>query len=264
MSLTRIHAPDAPTALAEIAHRFGPDALIVSTTHRDGGVDVIVALNADDAPSPRRASPPTTLPELPELPARLLLLGPPGAGVTHLAARLAAHHLRHGDRRAPCLIAPRADMLSPPSPLPALARLLGQDVAQPVGAGHLPEPDPTHAQIIDLSGLGNAARDAAMALGRAADSQCWLVLPTGLHVQAQDALMAPYDGLACALVLTRADLCPPTLEDRALPRRFGLPIAMLATGTSLLDTLCVPDTPFATPTTPDRKDIQHAAARLSR
>ena len=134
----------------------------------------------------------------------------------------------------------------------------------PVGAQDLPAPDAAPVQIIDLSGLGQGARDAALSLTRGADTLCWLALPTGLHVQAQDALMAPLDGLGHALVLTRADLCPPTLEDRALPRRFGLPIAVVSAGTGLMDALGLPDTPFATPPHPDRKDNQHVAARLSR
>ncbi len=267
MTVIRIRAADAASALNEVARRFGPDALILSTTQQAGFVEVTLAEGGEMPANAPPAAQPSKPQRLPDLPPRLVLLGPPGAGVTRLAARLAALHLRR-QPDTPCqLFAPRPDMLAPPSALAAQARLLGLEVAMPLW------PDPragqglplgTVPQIIDLSGLGPLGRDCAGPLLQQAGAECWLVLPTGLHVQAQDRIVPPFKPIAQALVLTRADICPLTLEDRALPQRFGLPIALLSQGGGLLDALCTPPQ-AASPDlarAPEQKEVKHVAARL--
>ncbi len=270
MSVIRIRAADAASALNEVARQFGADALILSTSQKQGFVEVsVAAAGRGDRAAP--GAPDATLlrapAALPELPPRLVLLGPPGAGVTMLAARLAALALRRRSSGAAQLIAPRPDVLAPSSPLNAHARLLGLDVVSPLWPGPqetaLAVPAAGQAQIIDLSGLGSRAEAAARGLLAVPGAACWLVLPTGLHLQAQDRIMPRLQPLADAIVLSRTDICPPTLEDRALPQRFGLPIAMLSGGSGLMDALRVPDERFAEPTTRGKKDVMHVAARLS-
>ncbi len=267
MSVIHIRAADAASALDEVARRFGADALIVSTSQKQGFVEVSVARdNAGPSVAPRTRIPESSA-AMPDLPTRLVLLGPPGAGVTTLAARLAALHLRRKPLVAPHLVAPRPEILAPPSPLPALARLLGLEVAAPLWPDArrviLRTPDPGQVQIVDLSGMGARGLEAARGLLTLPGAVCWLALPTGLHLQMQERLAPRFLPLAHAIVLTRADLCPPTLEDRALPQRFGLPIALLSQGTGLPDALHAPETRYAQPIPLKHKDALHAAAHLS-
>lgn len=269
MSLIQIRAPNAASALTEAAKRFGDEALIISTVQKNGFVEVTVAqtgaqIGAQSSALPRQA------PEaLPALPSCLALIGPPGAGVSMLAARLAAQHLR-GAQPAPVqLVAPRPDCLAPLSPLVAHARLLGLDPLTPIWPDASPAlPDPlAHPgrRIIDLSGLGANGIAACVALGRVIpDLVVWLVLPTGLHVQAQDAIMPKLRPHVHALALTRTDLCPLTLEDRSLPQRFGLPIAVVCAGTGLMDSLQAPTSPTVTTIIHQNKDVPHVAAHISR
>lgn len=268
MAIIRIRAADSASALNEVARRFGADALILSTMQTKGGVEVAVAHgDDDDGVSVQIMSVPKPA-SLPELPPRLLLIGPPGAGVTTLAARLAAQHLRRFPSCPPVLVAPRLDILAPASPLVAHARLLGLDVISPrvsdLNDWSLPAPNSTQPQIIDLSGAGATGQPLLAPLLAAQGAICWLVLPTGLHVQAQDRIVPPLCPSAQAIALTRTDICPLTLEDRALPQRFGLPIALLSQGGGLLDALRAPDGSIAQPIPLDKKDVSHVAARLSR
>jgi hypothetical protein len=269
MPVIRIRAADTASALKEVARRFGPDALILSTTQQAGFVEITLP-DGDEIPNTPHQSVPHQKPQrLPDLPSRLVLFGPPGAGVSMLAARLAALHLRRAPEALCQLVAPRPDLLAPASALAAHARLMGLDVVMPLW----PEPstldgleEASGLQIIDLSGLGPRGREYAGLLSQQPGAECWLVLPTGLHLQAQDRIIPHLQTVAHALVLTRADICPLTLEDRALPQRFGLPIAMISQGSGLLETLSAP-TPasVSAPTlasAPDEKEVKHVAARL--
>lgn len=266
MSWVRIYADDAAQALAEVARRFGEDALIVSTARKNSGVEVIVAHTGDPAEESGLASPPRSAAL--SLPSRLVLIGPPGAGVSLLAARLAAEQMRVDTSRSIQVIAPRTDPLAPISPLVAHARLIGLEARTPnwsVGQeGRMADPQGRMSQIVDMSGLGKGGISQVGRLLRTSGAVCWLVLPTGLHLQAQEAILPGYRQICSALALTRADLCPLTLEDRALPQRFGLPIALVAQGTGLLDA-CQAQTLAQTMAAPyEQKDIPHVAARLSR
>lgn len=267
MAIIRIRAADSASALNEVARRFGADALILSTAQTQDGVEVAVAESTPDSATVPMA---TARKEaaLPDLPPRLVLIGPPGAGVSLLAARLAARHLRRLPSRPPLLVAPRLDIVAPASPLLAHARLLVLDVLTPVLPNvhewTLPKPDRAKPQIIDMSGLGAAGPAQLAPLLAAKGAVCWLVLPTGLHVLAQDRVVPPLRPHAQAIALTRQDICPLTLEDRALPQRFGLPIAVVGQGTGLLDALRVPEGAISQPVPMENKDISHVAARLSR
>jgi hypothetical protein len=312
MATLTIRASDSAAALEEAMRLLGPDALILSTRTHNGMVELVAGQSDDTAPAgpaatdgPRaraanatgvggatgattkdgpaafgghlrralvrdRIAAPAVLP--PHLPGRIVLAGPPGAGRSMLAARLAAEALRTPGAARPVLVAPRPDMLCPPGPVSGWARLLGLAPHRPVWAQGAPAaiapPDPGETQIIDLSALPPLAPDALASLAALPDARLWLVLPTGLHPDYQDMLCAPLAGIADLVVLTRADLCAPTADDIALPARHGLPIGLLARGTGLLDALAPP--PAATPVEfaasfPERqpKDHSDAAACLS-
>lgn len=247
---------------------LGPEALILSTRQHRGQVE-IEAVSGDTAladlappapekpdPAPqfaarllreltRRRRPDAVLP--PNLPGRVVLVGPPGAGRSMLAARLAAEALRVPGARRPTLITPRPDLLCPPGALAGWARLLGLVPHRPVWAngiaGPLPAPATDQTQILDLSDLPPQDPDALAPLAAHPDAAIWLVLPTGLHPAYQDRLCRDWADKAALIALTRADLCPPTADDLGLNLRFGLPVALIAQGTGLLDTLSLPPGP---------------------
>ncbi|MCC5964956.1 MAG: hypothetical protein JJU24_02355 [Natronohydrobacter sp.] len=267
MSLIRIRAADTAKALAEVERRFGEDAMIVSTSRDNGEVEIVITQSAELAQAPLSTEMSQPDAHALPLPSRLVLIGPPGAGVSMLAARLAAYWMRHEPSVNVQLIAPRPDPLAPVSPLVAHARLLGLSIETPNWTtgqpGQIADTNGHRPQIVDLSGLGQDGPFHVAPLLGGASTACWLVLPTGLHRQAQDTILAVYRPLCSALALTRADLCPLTLEDRALPYRFGLPIALVAQGVGLLDACRMQN-----PTRPmsaqyKQKDNPHVAARLS-
>lgn len=286
MPTLTIRAEDATHALNEAMRRLGPDALVLTTRQIDGRVEVtasapdpeVASVTATAAPVPARApaaagfsaqllrrlaAVPTVRGVLPpNLPVRVVLAGPPGGGRSLLAARLAVAALRAEGAALPRLIAPRPDRLAPPGRLDAWARLMGLVPDRPVwhgATGPLPPPHPDECQIVDLSDLPDLPPGAEMPLMSLPGAALWLVLPAGLHPVQHDRLFERYFGLVSCVVITRTDLCPPTPDDLALPSRFGLPVALHAQGTGLVDALLpvAPAEPF--PATPEPAD---AAARL--
>ena len=268
MTTVTIRAADSAEALEEVMRRLGPDALILSTRQNRGMVE-IVAGSAEFRMTPATAdsgprlvpSPAATMParfqtELtramarpddaaailpPHLSGRVILVGPPGAGRSLLAARLAAAALRDTKSPRPVLVAPRPDLLTGPGPLAGWARLLGLTLHRPVWAHGLPArlsvPDPATLEILDLSDMPAPAPDTLGPLAKLSDSQVWLVLPTALHPSLHARVCPPWAGIARLIALTRADLCPPTPEDHALHQSTGIAPALLADGAGLLDVL---------------------------
>lgn len=261
MTRLTIRGADTAQAMDEVLRVLGPDALILSTRQHRGVVE-IEAASADEAdltpaPRPEPSFAATLLSQLaarrggagradclpPHLPRRVVLVGPPGSGRSLLAARLAAASLRLADAPRPRLIAPRTDSLTPPGVLSRHARLMGlvpdRPVWRPGQVPALPAPAPDEVQIIDLSDLDAGAQqpDALAPLAELPGTALWLVIPTGLHPDWHDRLSATWAGRASMIVLTRADLCPPTADDMSLPEQSGLPLGLIAAGTGLLDAL---------------------------
>ena len=309
MTTLTIRAADSAEALDEVMRRLGPDALILSTRQNRGMVEIVAGhaalrvtppvadagfRDADHriVPPPAANGPdrfqtaltramrdagggPMVLP--PHLSGRVILVGPPGAGCSMLAARLAAAALRAPDSPRPILVAPRPDLLTGPGPLAGWARLLGLTLHRPIWADGLPArlapPDPALLEILDLSDMPAVAPDLLGPLAKLSGSQVWLVLPTGLHPALHARLGPPWAGIARLIALTRADLCPPTPEDLALAQTAGTAPALLAEGAGLLDVLhplapATPHVPAAAPAVlppdaPHDKEATDAATHLS-
>lgn len=266
MATITIRASDSAAALEEVMRLLGPEAMILSTRHHNGQIEMVASSDpSESAPhgdSPQ-AQPPKGAASAPrfdghlrlalrektgamplnlgQLPGRIVLAGPPGAGCSMLAARLAAEALRAPGAPRPAIIAPRPDLLCPPGPISAWARLLGLTPHRPIWPGGAPgpvaPPEPGETQILDLSALPQIAPETLGALAALPDAQLWLVLPSGLHAAYQDRICTPLSGLADMVVLTRTDLCPPTPDDLDLPARHGLRIGLMAQGAGLLDAL---------------------------
>jgi hypothetical protein len=260
MTTITVRADDAAHALAEAMRRLGPDALVLTTRQIGGRVEITAAApDPDPAPPPpappaaaasgfsaqllrRLAAAPVAQGVLPpQLPPRILLVGPPGGGRSLLAARLAAAALRAEGAARPRLIAPRTELLSPPGRLAGWARIMGlvpdRPLWRPGQPCTLPPPHPDESQIVDLSDLPDPAPEAVLPHLALPGAALWLVLPAGLHPVQHDRLHDRLFGLLSCIVLTRTDLCPPTPEDLALPARFGLPVALHAQGSGLIDAL---------------------------
>lgn len=256
-----IRAADTAQAFDEVRRRLGPDALILSTRQNRGLVEVeaTTAQAMTDKAAPPSAhglfahlldqatsAGGTDLPVLPpDLAGRVLLFGLPGAGCSMLAARLAAYALRIRGGAVPRLVAPRADILAATGALQQWARLLGLTPHRPIWPSGLPAqmpplPDPDILELVDLSALPLPDPAQLRRLAALPDTQIWLVLPTGLHPQLQEQFCPQWQGIARLIVLTRADICPPTADDLNLAGRFGLPVGLWAGGSGLLDSLHLP------------------------
>lgn len=194
---------------------------------------------AEPAAAPPGLPPLRVLP--PDLPPRIVLAGPPGAGRSMLAARLAAESLRTEGAARPRLIAPRADLLVPPGRLSGWARLAGLQPERPVWPQSRitlpPLPTAGETQIIDLSDLPAFPAEALPQLVACPGAALWLVLPAGLHPRAHDLLCPPFSGRASCIALTRTDICPPTADDLALETRHGIPVGLYVGSPGLLDAL---------------------------
>lgn len=250
MKLRTIRAPRMADAMATLRAELGEEAVILSTRRTREGVEITAAEELDDEPlviapgdaTPARAIPPALLRHNvpPALAARLggarlpaalaarfrfeklpgdvlLLAGPPGAGKTLTAAKLATRLVLEG--HAPLLATADGRRAGATEQLAAFARVLHLPLAIAVTPGALGKAlarrAPGQLAIIDLPACDPfqpAESRALMALLEAARASAVLVLPAGL-----DAEEAAETARAFALVGCRQLL--PTRLDAA--RRLG-------------------------------------------
>ncbi len=247
MRLKLFHAPTVTDALALVRDALGPDALILSTRATADGVEITAALEPEDAGPPPPPAPAADAAEerarclawhgVPApLAARLcvgaldealattlrfaplplgathpplLLVGPPGAGKTLTAARLAARLVLAG--HAPLVITADAERAGAIEQLAAFTRLLDIDlvVAQrPETVLRALARRDGRPVLIDGPGLDPfepASREVIEALvGTGAEPA--LVLPAGLDpAEAADLAQAHAELGARAVIATRLD-----------------------------------------------------------
>ncbi|HEY6433897.1 MAG TPA: GTP-binding protein [Acetobacteraceae bacterium] len=241
MRLKLYRAAKMAEAMARVRAELGPDALILSTRRVADGVEITAAL--EPKPEPPADSPAlvsaldyhgvplvvrTSLPHgsldsaleaaftfaaLPlDAPRPLLLAGPPGAGKTLTAARLATRLVMAGIK--PLIITADGKRAGAVEQLAAFTRLLGVELvvaSNPVALGRaLARRQPGAPVLIDAPGsdaFDPAQREELAALAATADAVVILVLPGGLHPDEAAELGEAYAEIgATMLVATRLDL----------------------------------------------------------
>lgn len=266
-----VRATTTHKAMEELLRRLGPDALILSTRHTEGEVE-ITALPPDADPASAAAEPASFvqafqreaarkapadplaqlarrlfLPEgLAEDPVtRLLIAGPPGAGKSMLAARLAARMMLADPSLRPQVVAPVPGAALVEDRLRGWLRLMGLSPDRPTVAQcfRLPDPLPLSPQIVDLSDIPADALPLAARLVETDGAEVVLCLPAGLHPARVAKLCRDWQPLSPTVTLTGLDLWWPERAELDAIADAGLKLTRIAAGTGLIDALARPGTP---------------------
>lgn len=281
MRLKVFQAASTREAMAQVRAALGPDALILATSRTAAGVEVTAALEADEPPPPPVTPPPTDDPgraalawhgvppalalsaptetalaaclRFAPLPLAagerpLLLAGPPGAGKTLTAARLATRLVMQGT--PPLVITADGQRAGAAEQLSAFTRLLGVTLlvaSQPASLGRaLARRVGRAPALIDTPGLDPfdpAAREELAALTTVAGAGIAVVLPAGLDADEAADLARAYRALGAEwLVATRLDHARRLGAVLAAAHAGGLALAEAGIGPGAADGL-VPLTP---------------------
>jgi flagellar biosynthesis protein FlhF len=260
MRLKLYRAPTVAAAMAQVRAELGTDALILSTRRAGGGVEVTAALEpmAPALPDPAQLDrlrwhgvPPALAATLAHgsleaaLPSQLrfaaldllgdsaplLLVGPPGAGKTLTAARLATRLVMQGV--TPMVISADGERAGAAEQLAAFTRLLGLMLIVAPDAVTLARALARRAVgspvLIDGPGIdpfSPAAQAAVGTLAQTADATMALVVPAGLDPhEAADTAAAFAAAGAAMLIATRLDVA----------RRLGGVLAAASVGLALAE-----------------------------
>lgn len=263
MRLKLYRAPDVAAAMAQVRADLGPDTLILATRRVADGVELTAALEtlAPEPPPVVDAAREAALAwhgvaaplaarlmdgpldqalgaELPFRPlqlgpgaAPLLLVGPPGAGKTLTAARLAARLVLAGE--SPLAITADGQRAGATEQLAAFTRLLGLTLvvaSNPVTlARALARRQGGSPVLIDAPGgdpFDPAYQDLLCGLATTAGATMVLVLPAGLDVNEAADLAGAFAELGTSsLIPTRLDLA----------RRLGAVLAAAEAGLALTE-----------------------------
>jgi hypothetical protein len=278
MTAITVRAPTTQKAMEDLLRRYGPDALILSTRHVDGEVEVMalppgadpavaLAPAAETGPAStdfalalhretarrmpadpmaalgRRLFLSETLADDPVT--RLLIVGPPGAGKSMLAARIAAQLMLADRTLHPHLVAPTPGALLVEDRLRGWARLMGLTPDRPSVASvmHLSDPTPQRPQIVDLSDIPEDAPVLAARLIETDGAELVLCLPSGLHPARIARLCLDWQAFAPTVTLTGLDQWWPERAELDAIADAGLKLTRTAAGTGLINALSRPGVP---------------------
>jgi flagellar biosynthesis protein FlhF len=262
MRLKIFTAPNFPAAMAKLRAELGPDALILGTRTLADGIEITAALDKSE-PTPAQAARIATTPDpalramaafhgIPEAliaqygpdPAALVqglrcaslplgptdrplfLVGPPGAGKTLVAVKLATRLVMAGT--PPLLINADGKRAGAHEQLAAFTQVLGLELveaSEPVPLAHALARRSAQAALIDGPGTGAVNLGELAALAGAGGARMALVLPAGLDVNEAADIARAYAGIG-------VDLLVPTRLD--LTRRLGGIVAAAQAGAMAL------------------------------
>ena len=176
---------------------------------------------------------------------RTIVVGPPGAGKSLLAVRLAAAAMLADRSLQPRVIAPRMVNLLSDDRLRGWARLLGITPERPLVGDLLQAdegtmPDPQRPQIFDLSDVPQAANDLVAALIRTMRSEVVLALPVGLSPRRTLREVERWAALSPRICLTFCDTAGPDRAQMNALIEAGVRLSRAAAGTGVIETLLVP------------------------
>ena len=250
MTAITVRAPDSHKAMEELRRRLGPDALILSTRHSGGMVEV-TALPPDA--DPRAAAAPAAAPQDPfeeEIDADPEPEGDPEPEDPHASMASFAEALRAEAARfmlaeagiRPQIIAPVPAALLVEDRLRGWCRLMGLMPDRPTlaAAMHLPEPRPDAPQIVDLSDIPDAAPDLAARLIETDGAELILCLPAGLHPARIARLCHNWQAFSPTVTLTGLDQWWPEQAELSAIAQAGLRLTRIAAGTGLINSLSRP------------------------
>lgn len=278
MRLKLFRAAGMAEAMAKVRAELGPDALILNTRNVPGGIEISAALEPEAEPIrtdpgriaaltwhgvPRDLQPALAHGDLEAVIAGamqfaelllaahappLMLTGPPGAGKTLTAVRLATRLVMRGT--APLVITTDGKRAGATEQLAAFTRLLGVPLlvaSHPVSlARALLQRTDGAPVLIDTAGAD--PRDAAEAeelrgLAATSGADIALVLPSGLDpAEAADLAVAHAECGATSLIVTRLDLAHRLGSVIAAAVASRLPLVEAGIGAGAADGL-VPFTP---------------------
>jgi flagellar biosynthesis protein FlhF len=266
MKLRVIRAARMADAMAQLRAEMGEDAVLLSTRRIAGGVEITAGQEHDDEPlviAPEAATPSRAIPAelarhnlpaalaarlaegrlpaalaavmefapLPIGPAPLLLAGPPGAGKTLTAAKLATRLVMGG--APPLLVSADGRRAGATEQLAAFARVLGPPLAianSPSALGKaLARRGERQPALVDLPAcdpFSPASARGFASLVAASGGTPVLVLPAGLDAEEAAETAHAFRLLGCRHLL-------PTRLDAA--RRLGSVLAAAAQGLALTE-----------------------------
>ena len=245
MRVERFTGPSVPDALQRLRKALGDDALVLRTTTRPGGVEV-VATTSDELNRFRSALQSNGTPRTSGRRSRVIaLVGPTGSGKTTTAAKLALAEQAFGWGRVGLISLDTYkigayDQIQTYADVAGLALEVLEGPADAAGA--LSRLERCDVVIVDTPGrapTSNATEQAWRETLRAlSPDETHLVLSAGVRLHVADAVRAHYaDVEPTHLLLTKLDEVPGEAGVAQLADRVGHPTRWLTDGQAVPDDL---------------------------
>lgn len=245
MQLETFQGQSLAEVMALTRQSLGDEAMIVSTRINEtseGQLVEIVAAHAEDIETLRGKLDGGAVPTRAKgdriRPYTIALVGPPGAGKTTTAMKLALHPRALGDRRVGLItldtyrvgamdeISAYADIASLPLEIVYNDRDLNDALRRLSGCDAIIIDTPGRA-----AGAGEESGEWVELLSGVKSDEIHLVLPSGLRTDVAEKIASSYERLAPThLLMSKTDQLPGDVGLAGIPQALGLPLRWLTTG----------------------------------